>query len=123
MVIGIVGSRRRNTDRDYLLCAETFWSVYRSGDSIVSGGCPKGGDRFAEILASRYNIPIKIHYPNWTLYGKSAGFQRNGLIASDCDMLIAVVSSDRTGGTEDTICKTQKLKKKIILVDSDIEHS
>jgi hypothetical protein len=32
-----------------------FWTpkinIYKKGDSICSGCCPKGGDRFAEIIA------------------------------------------------------------------------
>lgn len=104
-VIGIVGSRRRNTDMDYAIVEHTFFRVYRDGDSIVSGGCPKGGDDFAEELSKLYRIPIKIHYPEWDKHGKVAGFIRNTFIAKDADILIACVADDRKGGTEDTIKK------------------
>lgn len=114
--IGIVGSRRRDSIIDYKLCEKAFLEIYEEGDTIVSGGCPKGGDRFAEIIADLHYIPIKIHKAEWDKYGKAAGFKRNTYIAEDADVIIAVVASDRTGGTEDTLKKAEKLNKKIILV-------
>ncbi|MFW5804256.1 MAG: hypothetical protein ACOCWG_03385, partial [bacterium] len=101
---------------DYKACLKAFWENYEEGDQIVSGGCPQGGDKFAEIIAKKHQIPIKIYYAQWNRIGKSAGFRRNGNIAEDCDILIAVVSSDRKGGTEDTIQKAEKMNKKVILV-------
>jgi len=70
------------------------------------------------MLASDYKIPIVIHKPKWNEQGKIAGFIRNSYIAKDSDILIACVSSDRTGGTEDTIKKFEKDKPfgEIILV-------
>jgi hypothetical protein len=105
-VIGIVGSRRRDTDEDHKKVEEAFWSIYEDGDTIVSGGCPRGGDKFAMMIHETYDdIPIKVHYPEWGLLGKMAGLARNGLIAREADILIACVAEDRTGGTEDTIRK------------------
>lgn len=103
--IGIIGSRRRNTYEDSILVERAFLKIYEDGDTIVSGGCPNGGDRFAEIIAKEFGITIAIHYPNWTKYGKPAGFVRNTKIAKDANVLIACVAADRTGGTEDTIKK------------------
>lgn len=115
--IGIIGSRRRHSLADLNLTRDAFVKVYESGDIIVSGGCPKGGDYFAEVIAREMHIPITIHKANWSEYGRTAGFQRNTYIARDSDILIAVVSEDRTGGTEDTIKKYNKLgKKDLVLV-------
>jgi hypothetical protein len=114
--IGIIGSRRRDSDSDFVECRKVFLSVYEKGDTLVSGGCPRGGDRYAEILAKEYNVPIKIHKAEWDKYGKSAGFKRNVYIAQDADVVIAVCAEDRTGGTENTIFLAQKLGKKIIIV-------
>lgn len=114
MTIGIIGSRTRDTQKDYEIVADKFFELYRSGDSIVSGGCPKGGDRFAEKIALEFAIPIKIQYPdwpNWSRWGKYTGFTRNSLIANDSDILIACVHQDRKGDTEDTIRKYLKLRK------------
>lgn len=114
-IIGIVGTRRRVSPKDQELVEKALLSVYEDGDEIVSGGCPYGGDRFAETLARKHQVPIKIYYAQWDKYGKSAGFKRNGDIAHDADVLIACVAPDRTGGTEDTIKKFGD-KGKVILV-------
>lgn len=109
--IGIVGSRRRDTEDDYNKVLKAFFKLWTPGDRIVSGGCPEGGDRFAELIALRHQVPIMIHYAAWNRIGDKAGFERNTDIANDADILIACVAPDRTGGTEDTIKKFQSLKK------------
>lgn len=114
--IGIVGSRRRDNSWDYKECFDVFNEVYKHGDMLVSGGCPKGGDAFAIRIARAKGLSITIHYPDWEGKGKSAGFQRNTLIANDCDVLIAVVAADRKGGTEDTIVKCNNQNKQVYLV-------
>lgn len=118
ITIGIVGSRRRNTEADYKLVEARFLDIVQPDDRIVSGGCPQGGDAFAERIAKKYQHPITIHYAQWNRLGKGAGFYRNGHIAQDADILIACVAPDRTGGTEDTIKKFQKLHPdcRVILV-------
>ena len=117
--IGIIGSRRRDTNTDYEYLYKIFRQYYISGDEIVSGGCPQGGDKFAEFIAKTYQIPIKIYYAEWTRLGYGAGFARNGLIARDSDILLAVVAPDRTGGSEDTIRKAMKMNKHIVLINKD----
>jgi len=115
--IGIVGSRRRCGAEDFYKVEKAFLEVYGDGDKIVSGGCPKGGDRFAELIAKKYGAPILIYYPKWQALGVKAGFARNTCIAYDADVLIACVAPDRAGGTEDTIKKFEKTHpgKKAIL--------
>lgn len=103
--IGIVGSRRRSHPDDRHKVREAFNLIYEDGDQLVSGGCPSGGDAFAEEIALRFQVPITIHYARWKKFGKSAGFVRNTDIAEQADVLIACVAFDRTGGTEDTITK------------------
>jgi hypothetical protein len=115
--IGIIGSRRRDSQKDFEQCENKFLEIYEEGDEIVSGGCSRGGDRFAEILAKKHQVPIKIYYAQWDKLGKGAGFARNTDIAKDSDVLIAVVASDRTGGAEDTIKKAIKMNKKIIILE------
>ena len=114
--IGMVGARSRDEPHDIQLCVAKFFELYEKGDKIVSGGCRKGGDRFAEIIAEKYDIPIKLHYPEWDKHGKAAGFIRNTNIAEDADVIIACVASDRKGGTEDTIKKAEKLNKRVEIV-------
>lgn len=140
-VIGIIGSRRRDTEEDFLITRNAFIEVYEPGDKICSGLCPKGGDWFAVLIAlgagwqtdpvarrwlynkvkkgeHKLEIP-SIWFPaEWDKYGRGAGFKRNTDIAQTSDILIACVAHDRKGGTEDTIKKFRNMenKKGLILV-------
>ena len=106
--IGIIGSRRRNNVKAYRVVEELFLSFYETrATTIISGGCPKGADHFAEMIAYKFNVPIKIYEADWS-QGRHAGFLRNTDIANNSDILIACVSEDRKGGTEDTIKKFMK---------------
>lgn len=96
----IIGSRRRNEHSDFLDVEAAFLSVYEEDDILVSGGCPEGGDKFAEKLSAKYLVPMII-FPG-------AGFIRNTDIAQNGDVLIALVTPDRKSGTEDTIKKFKK---------------
>lgn len=104
-IIGIVGTRSRNLDKDYEAVLEAFLKVYEVGDAICSGLCSQGGDRFAEVLAEIYNTPTLWFPAKWNKHGKMAGFIRNTDIAQNSDILIACVAHNRKGGTEDTIKK------------------
>jgi len=106
--IGIIGTRRRDSGVDRKLVREKFLEIYEPGDWIVSGGCPKGGDAFAEKIAKKFGVPILIFHPDWAQFGRAAGILRNGDIAERSDVIIACVAEDRTGGTEDTIKKFLK---------------
>ena len=132
--IGVVGSRTRNTDYDLCMVRnQIMWLINKYGiDNItlVSGGCPKGADKFAEVVAQELNLlkTMIIHKPKKSSLDKKLmkvnpkaayaiiNYARNTLIAQDSDILIACVSHNRKGGTEDTIKKFEKLKKgKVIL--------
>jgi len=116
----IIGSRRRDSEEDFRLVFDTFKEYYKDGDQIISGGCPKGGDHFAEIIASRMGLteengglvihrPIKPNGPTW-VYAK-AFYERNTVVAQETDedsVVLACVAVDRTGGTEDTIRKIKR---------------
>jgi len=110
--IGIIGSRRRNQQIDLDLVRAKVKKFYKEGDIIVSGGCQQGADRFAEIIARELGATIIIHHADWNKHGMVAGLVRNTKIAEDSDILLACVSADRTGGTEDTIEKFKELGKK-----------
>ena len=131
--IGVVGSRQRNTDTDLSLVRhEIRMLVSKYGDdniTIISGGCPKGADKFAEIIAKELGIKTIIHHPDKSKLDKKLmrskpkvayaiiNYARNTLIAEDSDILIACVAHNRKGGTEDTIKKFKKMNKgKVILV-------
>ena len=111
-VIGIIGTRRRDSDCDFRMVENEFLRHYHKGDIICSGLCPKGADRFAVILAKKYETPFIWHRAKWERLGKFAGYARNNLIAEDSDIIIACVAPDRKGGTEDTIKKFKRLGKR-----------
>lgn len=128
--IGIIGTRRRDTPSVQRLIEEQFWKIYQEGDIIVSGGCPQGGDKFAEAIAKANGIPILTIYPNYKRYGQGAPKVRNTPVAQASDVVIASVIRPeepleeiikRTkGGTEDTlrkfIAKEEHNIKKVIIV-------
>lgn len=124
--IGIIGARKRDSKSDYQLCREVFDTIYEKGDIIVSGACPYGGDRFAEIIAAELGLTeenggLILHRPEWEKLGRGAGYARNTYIARDSDILIAVVTPERKGGTEDTIKKIEKLGRAAVLVPPKVE--
>jgi hypothetical protein len=130
MKIGIIGSRRRDSNEDLNILVNKFVNYCRDNDlkqnevTIVSGGCKKGGDRFAEIIAGEFKLPIILHLPDKTALPENPqrwdfakiNFDRNTKIANDSHVLIAMVAPDRLGGTEDTIKKFLKHNKTCNLI-------
>lgn len=142
MIIGIVGSRRRNTFKDKQLLIQKLdelWkkSGLRSNEVIiVTGDCKTGGDRFAtmEAVLRGFILMVKrVQYPKRTvsINGEmiepnyydyvNAYYRRNEEIAKEpLDYLIAIVAEDRKGGTENTIKHFKKYhedwEKKLILI-------
>jgi len=111
----VIGTRRRNSKYAYEKVEKKFFEIYEEGDIICSGGCPKGGDRFAEKIAKKYGIPILIIYPNYQKYGRGAPIIRNKEVVKNADFIVACVIRpedgilqvlERTeGGTEDALKK------------------
>lgn len=119
--IGVVGSRSRDYFWDFYRVTRRFikWKIYAEKKGlevvVVSGPTtkddgrtwisPKGGDRFAVVLANLFELE-RLWFPaDWAIYGRSAGFKRNTDVAKICDVLISCVAYNRKGGTEDTIKK------------------
>ena len=145
MIVGIVGSRRRNSPEDLRTLEKTFVKVLATelgvyfGDiddlgsslkdvTIVTGDCDEGGDSFAVYLAYIYkcNLDVKrikdpetgeeMNFENhrWFPYYEMVKifYARNKEIAKEpLDFLIALVTKDRTGGTENTIKHFKKYHK------------
>lgn len=116
--IGIIGTRKRDSIVDFLKVARVFEYLYYPGDLIVSGGCKRGGDRFAEILADIVRIEPTLYLPDESKLDTSLNYkaayakicyERDKLIARHSDELIACVSPERTGGTEYTLKRWKKL--------------
>jgi len=111
-IIGIVGTRSRDTMDDEDKVLKVLIKVYTKDAIICSGGCGRGGDRFAKMFHHIYEIPYLEFPAKWKKFGKKAGFIRNTFIAEWSDILIACVSEDSVykngthkSGTEDTIGK------------------
>ena len=125
-IIGMVGTRKRDRASDYRITKKKFFEIYEPGDWLCSGGCSQGGDRFADKIAKYYGIPILIFYPNKSKLPKDAkrwnyreiNYERNTLIAETSNVIIACVTEDRKGGTEDTLEKfsNKKIKGQVDLV-------
>lgn len=123
---GIVGSRRRNTLHDrkivFRLVELLLGKFGRDGLVIVSGGCPKGADLFAEEGARVHGVRTEI-YPvdrkgvttKWEF--RQAAFARNKTVAEMSTGLFCLVSSDRTGGTENTVGHMLELKRPVFLLN------
>jgi len=119
MILGIVGSRKRNSLADKRLIESEIRRLNPS--ELVSGGCSLGADRFAEELSHEMSIPIKVFRPKLGpkmtyVQAVKAYYERNGRIAEYCDVLVAAVSPERRGGTEDTIRKAKKLGKNVKII-------
>lgn len=119
------GSRRRATYWDYrkLLDSLTYLLCKHEGHTFtfVSGGCASGGDAFCVEIASELEIPVTTHLPqlkdDMEYHERvKAYYARNYLIAQDSDLLIALVSKDRTGGVENTIYYMDKVFKKPVVL-------
>ena len=133
MIIGIVGSRRRNSKEDYL---NLGWKIVELEDEnnsivkkIVTGDCDEGGDKFARKIANdtddielevKHKLdPIGNRWINaeksgWVTYWEFTRmcYSRNEEIAKeDMDFLIALVHHSRKGGTENTIKQFKKYHK------------
>lgn len=108
-IIGVIGSRQRNSDLDYKKTYQEIMKRYKPGDWLCSGACPRGGDAFAEKVARREGIPILIFPPGTKKSGNAKFFERNDLIAEHSDILIAVAylpfKLDQRGGTNYTCRK------------------
>ena len=116
--IAVVGTRRRDTSSAFSLVEKQFYEIYEEGDWIVSGGCGKGGDRFAEVIAKRDGVPVLTIYPNYKRYKRGAPTVRNGPVAEISDVVVACVMHPeegleevlkrKKGGTEDMLKKFVK---------------
>lgn len=109
LAIAIVGSRAFN---DYALLCKHMEAY--APTLIVSGGA-QGADSLGEKWAKEKGVATRILRPNWTKYGKAAGFMRNTDIIQAADVVIAFW--DQTSrGTQDSIQKAQAAGKKVVIV-------
>lgn len=77
------------------------YCVQQSGFTIttVISGTANGADKLGEQYANENNIPIKRFVPNWTKFGKSAGYKRNVEMAENADALVIIIENNSRGST------------------------
>lgn len=114
MILAIIGSRSRDSKADFEK-VESMFNRLTGVTGIVSGGATQGGDRFAEVIAKKYSIPIKIHKADWKTHGKSAGMKRNVDIIRDADLVIACWDGE-SSGTRHSIGLARRAKKSLYRV-------
>ena len=106
--IAIVGSRRR-TD------AATVDAIVAAlpPDAIVVSGGAKGPDSWAKAAALRRGLGFREFLPEMdgaTTYVDRTKryYARNQAIVDHADAVVALVSPDRKGGTEDTVRRAER---------------
>jgi hypothetical protein len=112
MKLAIVGSRSFS---DYALLEKTVLDLIPLEEIslIVSGGA-KGADSLAEEFAKKWNIETLVFKPNWTDYGKQAGFLRNVKIVENADVVVAFWDGE-SPGTKSSINLAKKKNKKLLV--------
>ncbi|KKL75767.1 hypothetical protein LCGC14_2051590 [marine sediment metagenome] len=122
MIVGIIGSRRRNTEKDYDILYKKVCELerYEPIKKFVTGDCTEGGDAFCRTIAiywgrdyivkhikdpeTNEDMDFKNHrkFDYFTMC--NIFYKRDEEIAKEhMDYLLALVTPDRKGGTEKTI--------------------
>lgn len=115
MNIAIVGSRTFTNYNQMDNIVYEYIKLNKIEDvTIVSGGA-SGADTYGEQLASRHKYKTNIIKPDWTQYGKSAGFVRNKSIVESSDVIFAFWDG-KSQGTKHTIELCKKMKKKYFVI-------
>lgn len=124
--LAIIGSRSFNNEELLnKIINEFFIDSYGTPifDTLVSGGA-SGADKLGENWAKKWNkiyaknsfeIKLKIFYPDWDKFGKSAGFVRNRNIIEESDVILAFYDGV-SHGTAHSIDLAKKAKKITMIV-------
>lgn len=101
MKTAIVGSRSFTSEYEFVINIARYNITH-----IISGGAI-GADTLAEEYADTFGIPKTIIKPEWSKFGRVAGFVRNKQIVDSCEQLIAFWDG-YSKGTADTITYARK---------------
>lgn len=116
MKIAVIGSRRATSQAAAQILKEL--PVYTS--EIVSGGA-SGMDAAAEQVALILSLPIKIFYPDYAHYGKTAPLMRNLEIIDYADEVLAFWDGS-SRGTQHVIAQCIKRGKPVRIIPLACEH-
>jgi hypothetical protein len=111
MKVGVIGSRGFNDNEKLTQIMDEIEDVHL----IVSGGA-KGADLLGEKWANENGVETLIFKPNWSKYGKRAGFIRNEDIVKNSDYIIAFWDGN-SKGTENSINLAKKLNIPIKIIN------
>lgn len=117
MKIGIVGGRDFDDNDLFLTNVEPLVELITE---VVTGDCPTGADRLAEVFAVAYDLPYTKHTAEWKRFGNAAGPMRNTKVVASCEFLLAFWDG-KSKGTEDTINKAKKAGLKVKIVYYNLE--
>lgn len=118
MKLAIVGSREFNDWPEAQAWIDAVVTLFPI-KSLISGGA-KGADSLAELYAKIDIFPIEVIKPNWE-QGKHAGFDRNSEIVEKADIVLAFWNGG-SSGTLDTINKTARAKKPLIIYTYPVDE-
>ena len=119
MKLIIAGGRDFN---NYNLLKKEILNIIKDlkGQIIIISGTAKGADSLGEIFAKEFQLKIERYPAQWCTHGRSAGFQRNKIMAKNADILIAFWDgSSRGTANMIQIAKMQKLIIHIIKYNKD----
>lgn len=120
MKLAVVGSRMF-TNYGYLCKVLekylTVKGISKDNLLIISGGAI-GADSLARTWCEENNVGIIEHLPNYGISGEMAPIVRNGVIAAECDEMIAFFTGE-SRGTTNVINRAKKLGKKVYTVRRD----
>jgi hypothetical protein len=78
----------------------------RPGDTLVTGGCPRGADAIAERVWRGLDghRPIERHEASWQTHGRAAGPIRNRqmvqTLSADIDIVLAFIAGGSRGASQ-----------------------
>lgn len=106
---GVVGNRTGFTYKEVKNRLEQH--NIKADDCIISGGA-NGVDTYAQMYAKEIGVKLIIFYPNPKISSPYRYYDRNILIANECNELIAF-NKKAKGGTIHTMHHAKGLNKKI----------
>ena len=113
IIVAIIGSRKFSPLKEVENYVRQLYSNSLGHQQylVISGGA-RGVDKEAEKHAKEWGLFHKCYLPDWTKYGKKAGFIRNEEIIKNCDVVTAFWDGE-SKGTKHSIDLAMKYKKKI----------
>ena len=87
--------------------------------TIISGKA-RGADHSGELYAKAYGLNLKEFPAEWDLYGKKAGYLRNGKMAKEGTALLLLWDGESRGSLN-MLTQMKKLNKPVLVVKSKVK--